>query len=110
MRVVVDTNVIAYYLLGTEPFVDEVKQLWSLVSEPIAPSSWEAELANLLWMSVRAKVLTVGDALTRLDYALGLGIESVAVTGLWRGALARSVQKMSASMRIRGPSVKTATG
>ena len=28
MTAVVDTNVIAYYLLGTEPFLDEVRQFW----------------------------------------------------------------------------------
>ncbi len=53
VRVVVDTNVIAYYLLGTAAFVDEVKAFWSAVTAPIAPSSWEAELANVLWMSTR---------------------------------------------------------
>jgi predicted nucleic acid-binding protein len=37
--VVVDTNVIAYWLLGIEPFADEVKEFWSAVTEPIAPSS-----------------------------------------------------------------------
>lgn len=41
MRVVVDTNVVVYYLLGTEPFVEEVRDFWSAVTEPIAPASWE---------------------------------------------------------------------
>ena len=38
MRAVVDTNVVAYFLLGTEPFVDEVRQFWHAVREPIAPA------------------------------------------------------------------------
>ena len=37
-HVVVDTNVIVYYLLGTEAFVDEVKAFWAAVTEPIAPA------------------------------------------------------------------------
>jgi predicted nucleic acid-binding protein len=92
VRVVVDTNVIAYYLLGTEPFVDEVSTFWSAVTEPLAPSIWEAEVANVLWMATRAKVVEHGEALSKLEYAQALGIQSMAVTGLWRGALTRSIQ------------------
>jgi predicted nucleic acid-binding protein len=93
VRVVVDTNVIVYYLLGTEPFVDEVKAFWAMVTEPIAPASWEAEVANVLWMSVRAKIVTPAEAVTRLDYAMALGVQSMPVPSLWKGALARAVQK-----------------
>lgn len=93
VRVVVDTNVIAYYLLGTEPFVEEVRAFWGTVTEPIAPASWEAEVANVLWMSVRAKIVTPAEAVMRLDYAMGLGVQSVPVTSLWKGALARAAQK-----------------
>ena len=93
MRVVVDTNVIAYYLLGTAAFVDEVKAFWSAVTAPIAPSSWEAELANVLWMSTRAGIVSQADALLKLDYASGLGVVSVPASSLWKGALTRSVQK-----------------
>ena len=93
MRAVVDTNVIAYYLLGTEPFVDEVRAFWSAVTEPIAPASWEAEVANVLWMSVRTNIVKNTEALTRLEYAVALGIQSMPVTSLWKGALVRSIQK-----------------
>ena len=48
MRVVVDTNVLAYYLLKTEPFVDELRGFWRRVEAAHAPASWEAELANVL--------------------------------------------------------------
>ena len=55
MKAVVDTNVVAYYLLGTEPFVEEARQFWRTVEEPCAPSHWEAELANAVWMAVRSR-------------------------------------------------------
>jgi predicted nucleic acid-binding protein len=93
VRVVVDTNVIVYYLLGTEQFVEEVKAFWAAVTEPIAPASWEAEVANVLWMSVRAKIVNQAEALSKLDYAVALGIQSMPVPSLWKGALARSIQK-----------------
>lgn len=92
MRVVVDTNVIAYYLLGTEQFVDEVKAFWSGVTTPLAPASWEAELTNVLWMAVRAKVLSEGEAIAKLDYVGSLGIDSIPISAMWRGALARSIR------------------
>ena len=46
MRAVVDTNVVAYFLLGTRPFVLEARRFWRAVGEPLAPALWEAELAN----------------------------------------------------------------
>ena len=48
MKAVVDTNVVAYFLLGTAGFVDEVKACFRAVSNPIAPAHWEAELTNVL--------------------------------------------------------------
>ncbi len=92
MNVVVDTNVIAYYLLGTLPFAEEAGQLWHKIEDPVAPSSWEAELTNVLWMAVRSGVLTLEEAEKRLGLATRLGIRSVPSRTLWHGALARAVE------------------
>lgn len=91
MRAVVDTNVVAYYLLGTEAFVAEAGQFWRCVNEPIAPALWEAELANVVWMAVRARVLLPAEAPKRLSLAAGLGIDSVPIRSLWHGALAKAI-------------------
>ena len=91
MRAVVDTNVVAYFLLGTEEFVAEASRFWRRVKEPVAPSVWEAELANVLWMAVRAEVLAPEEAPKRLTLAAGLGIDSVSSRSLWHGALARAL-------------------
>jgi predicted nucleic acid-binding protein len=91
MRVVVDTNVVAYFLLGTEEFVAETSRFWRRVRKPTAPTVWEAELANVVWMAVRAKVLPPEEAPKRLTLAAGLGIDSVSSRSLWHGALARSL-------------------
>ncbi len=58
MRVVIDTNVITYYLLRTEPFYQEARDLWHWVEDPVAPSFWAAELANALWGVTRAGALS----------------------------------------------------
>lgn len=90
MRAVVDTNVIAYFLLGTEPFREECERFWREVEDPIAPASWEAELINVLWMATRKEVLDLPEALHRLELAKSLGIRSVSSSSLWHGALVRA--------------------
>lgn len=57
----------------------------------VAPALWEAELANVLWMAVRARVLPSAEAPAKLALATRLGVHSVASRALWRGALVRSL-------------------
>lgn len=90
MKAVVDTNVIAYLLLGTEQFIEEARAFLSVPAESYAPALWEAELANVLWMATRHKILTVEEAINRLSLAEGLGIHSVPNRALWQGALVRA--------------------
>jgi predicted nucleic acid-binding protein len=90
VRAVVDTNVIAYFLLGTEPFREECERFWRAVEDPIAPASWEAELINVLWMATRKDVLELPEALHRLELAKSLQIHSISSSSLWHGALVRA--------------------
>ena len=92
MTAVIDTNVVAYYLLGTEPFVDEVRQFWRAVDETWAPIHWEAELANAIWMSVRTGALPREEGHQKLDMASRLGIQAVQVRSLWQPALTRALE------------------
>lgn len=91
MTVVVDTNVVAYLLLGTERFVDEARACFESISSPLAPAHWEAELTNVVWMAVQAGVLPAAEGPVRLGLARRLGIESVATSTLCQGALLRAV-------------------
>jgi predicted nucleic acid-binding protein len=91
MKAVVDTNVVAYLLLGMEAFIDEARLCFERVATPLAPAHWEAELANVVWMATRAGVLAPSDAPVRLGLARRLGIESVATATLCQGALLRSI-------------------
>jgi predicted nucleic acid-binding protein len=96
VRVVVDSNVVAYYLLGTREFIDEVRGFWSAGHDLLAPALWEAEVANVVWMAARTGVIEPGDAAARLSLAGRLGIHSVATRDLWQGALLRSLHSGSA--------------
>ena len=87
VKAVVDTNVVAYFLLGTEQYAEEARRFLAVVSEAQAPAVWEAELANVLWMATRHKILTVQDAVGRLTLAGSLGIHTVPNRTLWQGAL-----------------------
>jgi len=88
---VVDTNVVAYYLLGTEPFLEEVQRYWRAVREAWAPVHWEVELANTVWMAVRAGVLPRDEGHLKLDSAAHLGVRAVPIRPLWQPALATSL-------------------
>ncbi len=96
MRAVVDTNVIAYYLLGTTEFLAEVQPFWASGHELLAPALWEAELANVIWMAVRSGALPASAAPARLTLAGRLGIHSVPSRTLWQGALLRAIQSGTA--------------
>jgi predicted nucleic acid-binding protein len=91
LKAVVDTNVVAYYLLATEPFVEEARSFWHRPLDLAAPTLWEAELSNVLWMAARTGLIDKPVALRRLVLAARLGIRSVPTRRLWRGALARAL-------------------
>lgn len=91
MRTVVDTNVVAYFLLGTPKFAAESRAFWHQADELVAPAIWEAEIANVIWMAARTKVITGPDATAKLALAARLGVQSVNNRTLWHGALVRSL-------------------
>lgn len=91
MKIVVDTNVVAYLLLGTEAFVDEARLALRTAANLLAPAHWEAELTNVLWMAVRSGIVSSQEGPARLSLARRLGIETVATATLCQGALLRSV-------------------
>ena len=92
MRAVVDTNVVAYLLLGTEGFARESRRFIGMLDEGMAPAVWEAELANAVWMAVRQGVLPLDEGGKRLTAAARLRIRSVSNQSLWHGALVRGVR------------------
>ena len=87
MNAVVDTNVVAYYLLGTDRFTDEVREFWHALEEAFAPAHWQAELANVVWMAVKTGALSRHDGYRRLDFASRLRIRTVPIGSLWQVAL-----------------------
>lgn len=91
LSAVVDTNVVAYYLLGTEPFAVEAREFWQATDEPVAPAHWQTELANVVWMAVRTGTLSANEGHRRLDFASRLRLRSVPIGSLWQSALTLSL-------------------
>lgn len=92
MKAVVDTNVIAYGLLGNPQHAPEAMTFLQSADELLAPSLWEAELANVIWMAARTGAISSEEAPAKLALAARLGIHSIANRTLWHGALLRSLQ------------------
>ena len=91
LSAVVDTNVAAYFLLGTEPYAAPCERFFAALRDGIAPSTWEVELGNVLWLAARSGVLPPSEALARLRLSRRLGITSVPPADLCQGALLRSI-------------------
>jgi predicted nucleic acid-binding protein len=91
MSAVVDTNVVAYYLLGTEPHVVEARNFWQATDEPMAPAHWQTELTNVLWMAVGTGTLSASEGHRRLDFGSRLRLRSVPIGSLWQNALTLSL-------------------
>jgi predicted nucleic acid-binding protein len=92
MSAVVDTNVVAYYLLGTEPFAVEARRFWQATDQPLAPAHWQAELTNVLWMAVRTGAVSADEGHRRLDFASRLRVQAVPIGSLWQRALTLSLE------------------
>jgi predicted nucleic acid-binding protein len=101
VKAVVDTNVVAYLLLGTEQYVDEARAFLASLGEAHAPALWEAEITNVLWMAARQKILTIEEAISRLALADSLGIHTAANRTLWQGALVRAHRYRSLRHAVR---------
>lgn len=91
MKIVLDTNVAACFVIGASGFAEEADRLIRLATVAMAPSLWEAELANVVWLAIRAGVLQPDEAAARLREATHLGIVSVETRPLCHGALRRSL-------------------
>ena len=87
MTVIVDTNVLAYYLLRTEPYFAEVREFWRETADVWAPDSWRAEFVNVLWLAVRAGVIDRVEAERALFLAERLVARTVSSRQLVRSSL-----------------------
>ncbi|HEX8452442.1 MAG TPA: type II toxin-antitoxin system VapC family toxin [Longimicrobium sp.] len=55
--IVADTNLIAYLLIAG-PFTMDAQRVLEIDEEWLAPPLWQSEFLNVLWLSVRTRVLS----------------------------------------------------
>jgi predicted nucleic acid-binding protein len=93
---VVDTPVVAYYLLSSPPLAVPAGRFWARVGRTrarlVAPSVWEAEIAEVIAGATRAGVIEPTDAVASLRQVQRLGIESVPSDFLWEAGLVRALR------------------
>lgn len=92
LNAVVDASVVVYHLLDTRPFARKASGFFRRSGELYAPSVWEAEVANTLWMACRSGIIDTAQALTRIRWAGRLSICTVDIQRLWEGALLRAAE------------------
>jgi predicted nucleic acid-binding protein len=92
MNVVVDSNVVAYLLLGTMPQAHEILRVLGRCEKIFAPDLWRSELTNVMWMAVRTKGISLDHALTCLDHGDALISDTIQVSSLWGYSLRLSVE------------------
>lgn len=70
--IVIDTNVVAYHLLRTEPFAGRIDRLVEQDPDWIAPFLLRSELRNLLAVYHRERTLSLQEAKTLIEQAEAL--------------------------------------
>ena len=90
MKGVIDTNVMAYFLLRTEPFFRLLEAFFRKNEELLAPDIWRPELLNVLWMAVRNRKLTQETAGQLFQAAGHLVTQTIPSNAIWRSALKHS--------------------
>ena len=89
---VVDTNVVVYYLLGTDHQHEEAANAFSHGLQLLAPASMRAELLSAIWQAERKGVCSLEDGIGLLELTNSLLSVMVPVEALWREALVAAVE------------------
>jgi predicted nucleic acid-binding protein len=88
---VFDTMVLAYALLGVQPFRDDATAALAKAPAIMVPDSFRAELANVLWQWIRTRHLPLERGIAILHESEALVTEFVSSAQLTEQALQLSV-------------------
>ena len=84
---VIDTNVIAYHLLGIGEHRRQLSKLFRKRHNYLAPANIQAEIVNVLWLAIRNEAFALEEGLNKLEAANRLINRIVPISSLWRTAL-----------------------
>jgi predicted nucleic acid-binding protein len=85
--VIVDTNVIAYAVLGPQEHRERAWQALASVDSVVVPDLFFAEYGNVVWQWARRLTPGVAEFLAALDHGEALVERVVPTEGLWRAAV-----------------------
>ena len=89
---IVDTNVIAYAVLGPEELREQAWQALAEVDSVVVPDLFFAEYGNVVWQWARRLAPGVAELLGALDHAEALVERVVPSEGLWRAAVSLALR------------------
>jgi predicted nucleic acid-binding protein len=91
LDIVIDTNVVAYALLGATPWAQESTRVLRRAGAILVPDLFRAEFANVLWQTAQAGHIARSTAIDLLDDTESLLTEVVPADQLWIEALSLSM-------------------
>ncbi len=94
IKLVLDTNVIIYYLYGIEPFSGDISLMLKNDLMLLAPENWKSEFLNFTCLMIKNGSITFEDGIQKLNLAELLINNSVSISRLWNKALYFSIKKM----------------
>ena len=83
---VVDTNVLVYSLLRTDPFSEEARKFLERGDELAAPDVWRPEFINALWVCGRTGRVTTDQVYRFLPLAENIVSQTIQSHNLWADA------------------------
>ena len=92
MSAVVDTNILLYYILKSEPFFEESRSFLKEEKELMAPDVWRTEMLNAIWLACRSNALAREDALDYLSLVANMITRTVPSEKLWMDALHLAIE------------------
>jgi predicted nucleic acid-binding protein len=91
--VIIDTNVVAYAVLGPEDLRDTAWRALAAVDEVVVPDLFFAEYGNVVWQWARRLEVGAAEFLGALDHGEALVERVLPVERLWRAAVGLALRR-----------------
>ena len=92
MSLVVDTNILVYFILKSEPFFKPSRSFLDIENELIAPDIWRPEFLNAMWLACQSNAIGGQEALDYLQLVTNMITRTVSSDKLWLDAIHLAIE------------------
>ncbi|MCH8068807.1 MAG: type II toxin-antitoxin system VapC family toxin [Candidatus Marinimicrobia bacterium] len=92
MSLVIDTNILFYYIAKVEPFFKHSHAILEAEVEFVAPDIWRPEFLNALWVASRLGAMDENELINYLPLAANIIDRTVPADRIWTDALQLAVK------------------